>query len=171
MTESYFILLRIFAFMDDCHMSYKRIMVAVDGSTTSDLALLEAIQLTKVLHSQLCIIHVVQEVPPFGTEWGIDLNRFQEITRNDGKAILDQARKTVESDGISAEVKLVEIFNAIERISEKIVEVASLWKADLLVIGTHGRRGFNRLILGSVAEETIRLSQIPIHLIRAKELA
>lgn len=146
-------------------------MVAVDGSETSDLALSEAIQLTKALNSQLCIIHVVQEFPAFGAEWGIDLKRFQEIMRNDGQAILDKAKKTVENEGVSAEIKLIELFNAIERISEKIVEVAGLWKADLLVIGTHGRRGFNRLILGSVAEETIRLSQIPIHLIRAKEPA
>jgi nucleotide-binding universal stress UspA family protein len=157
--------------MDECHMSYKRIMVAVDGSATSDLALNEAILLTKAFHSQLCIIHVVQEFPPYGVEWGFDLNRFQEILRNDGQAILDKAKKIVENEGVSAEIQLIEIFNALERISEKIVEVAGLWKADLLVIGTHGRRGFNRLILGSVAEETIRLSQIPIHLIRAKEPA
>lgn len=152
-------------------MSYKRIMVAIDGSETSDLALKEAIQLTKALHSQLCIIHIIQEVPAYGIEWVINQKRIQEIMRNDGQVILDKAKKAIENEGISAEIQLIEICNAVERISEKIIEAVGSWKADLLVIGTHGRRGFNRLILGSVAEETIHLSQIPIHLIRAKEPA
>lgn len=150
-------------------MPYKRIMVAVDGSTTSDLALKESIQLTKALHSQLCIIHVVQGFPASGIEWGIDLERFQEIMRNDGERVLNKAKKAVKDEDVSAEIQLIEISNPVEKISEKIIEAIRLWNADLLVIGTHGRRGFNRFILGSVAEETIRLSQIPIHLIRAKE--
>lgn len=152
-------------------MLYKRIIIAVDGSVTSDLALKEAIQLAKILCSQLYIIHVVQEFPVLGVEWGIDLERFQEIIKNNGQKILDNATETVKKEAILAETHLIEIHNAIDRVSEKILEATRLWKADLLVMGTHGRRGFNRLILGSVAEETIRISEIPILLIRANESA
>jgi nucleotide-binding universal stress UspA family protein len=155
--------------MDKCHMSYKRIMVAVDGSETSDLALNEAIQLTKALHSQQCILHVAKEFPATGADLGIDLERYQEIIRSDGQAILEKAKDLAKREGVFVEIQLVEVSNAVQRISENIIKATRLWKADLLVIGTHGRSGFNRLIMGSVAEETLRTAQIPILLIRAKE--
>lgn len=56
-----------------------------------------------------------------------------------------------------------------KRISEKINEASRSWKANLLVRGTHGRHGLNRLFLGSVAEEIIRITPIPVLLIRGKE--
>lgn len=157
------------ALMEECHMSYERIMVAIDGSETANLALNEAIYLTKALHSHLCILHVVSEFPSFGAEYGINLERYQQITHDSAQAILEKAKEFVKKESILADIQLKEIFNAVERISENIIEAAALWNADLLVIGTHGRSGFNRIIMGSVAEETLRFAQIPILLIRAKE--
>ncbi len=150
-------------------MPYKRIMVAIDGSETAYLALNEAIQLTKALNSQLCILHVVKEFPAFGAECGINIERYQEIIRNSGKETLEKAKEFVKTEGICVDIQLKEIFNAVEKISENIVAATDIWNADLLVIGTHGRSGFNRVIMGSVAEETLRLANIPILLIRSRE--
>jgi nucleotide-binding universal stress UspA family protein len=70
---------------------------------------------------------------------------------------------------LTAETMFVEIADIEKKISEKIVESALSVKADLLVMGTHGRRGFKRFILGSVAEETMRISPIPVLLVRGQE--
>ncbi len=63
---------------------------------------------------------------------------------------------------------LVEMKSPQDRVSEKIIEAAKAWPADLLVIGTHGRRGVHHLFLGSVAEEVIHIAPMPILLLRGK---
>lgn len=52
------------------------------------------------------------------------------------------------------------------RLGESVARVAREWKADLIVLGTHGRRGFNRLLLGSGAEQVIRLAPVPVMVVR-----
>lgn len=151
-------------------MPYQRIMAAVDGSETSDLALTEALRLTKALQAELCIIYVVDEFPIYNLGIGTDFDRIREIIRHDGLFVLDKAKETALKEGVRAKTSLIEIIDTHKKTAEKIVEAANEWKADLLVIGTHGRTGFNRILLGSVAEETLRISPIPILLIRAKEM-
>lgn len=149
-------------------MSYKRIIVAVDGSETADLALMHALDLAKSLQAKICIIYVIDACPNANLALGMDFDRWREIIKEDGLSILDRAKQIAEKNNVLIETQLVEIMDA-SKISQKIIETALSWKADLLIMGTHGRRGFNRLILGSVAEETIRIAPIPILLIRAKE--
>ncbi len=147
-------------------MSYKRLLVATDGSETSDLAINSAIQLTKDLNATLCIIHIV-DVFPANLPLGIDLERYQDSVRQEGKQILAKAKELSDKKAIATEIELIEISNGTDKISEKIIETAQNREVDIIVIGTHGRRGFRRLLLGSVAEETMRISTIPILLIRA----
>ncbi len=150
-------------------MSYKRILVAVDGSETSKLALLEAIQLAKQLHATLGIVYVIDELPLVYSP-GVGLVNFEPSLPEYGQEVLDDAKKTCEKNGISPETLLEKISPiGSKKISEKIIETAQAWKSSLLVVGTHGRRGFNRIFLGSVAEESVRISPIPIILIRGKE--
>lgn len=150
-------------------MSYKRIIVAVDGSDTSEQALMEALELSKALQAKLGVIHVVDIFPVYNLAIGIDYDRYREIIRNEGLAILENIGVIAKNNDCQIETQLIEITDASKKISEKIIEASQQWKADLLVIGTHGRRGFNRLILGSVAEESIRISPMPVLLIRARE--
>ncbi|KTD42196.1 universal stress protein [Legionella parisiensis] len=56
-----------------------------------------------------------------------------------------------------------------EKVPEKIIEAAKNWPADLIVVGTHGRRGYQHLLLGSVAEGVIRNAPMPVLLIRGKQ--
>jgi nucleotide-binding universal stress UspA family protein len=150
-------------------MPYKRIMVAVDGSPTSDLAFIEALHLSQSLQAMLCIIHIVGAFPCYNLGIGVDFDRCQEIIRDDGLAILEKMKKNAQKQYKLVETKLINITDANKSISEKLIEAAESYQADLLVLGTHGRRGMNRFLLGSVAEETVRRAEIPVLLVRAKQ--
>lgn len=147
-------------------MSYKRLLVATDGSETSDKAVNSGIQLAKDLNATLCIIHVV-DVYPANLPFGIDLERYQDSVRREGKQILEKAKELSDESAITTEIELIEIRNSTDKISEKIIKTAQDRQIDIIIIGTHGRRGFRRLLLGSVTEEIMRISTIPILLIRA----
>lgn len=149
-------------------MLYKRILVALDGSETSHLALIEAIELSKSLKATLGIVYVIDELPMiYSSEGLVDMGA---LSQTHGQQILDEAKMNCEKNNISSEIFLEKISPVgSKKVSEKIIEKAQSWHANLLVIGTHGRRGFNRILLGSVAEETARISTIPILLIRGKE--
>lgn len=152
----------------DC-MLYKRILVAVDGSEISKSALLEAITLAKPLKATLGITYVIDEFPLVYSP-GAGLVEIGPSLKEHGKQVLDEAQKICEKNKVSSEILLAKISPVgSQKISEKLVEAAQSWQANLVVIGTHGRRGFNRIFLGSVAEETIRISTVPILLIRGKE--
>jgi len=147
---------------------YQRILVAVDGSKTSDRALHEAIQLAKDQGASLRIIHVIDTAP---LTWDMDPIQMQEIhksLRQIGQSTIEHAQTAAQSGGIAAEARLIEIDTPGTRIASRIAEDARSWPADLLVIGTHGRRGIDHLLLGSVAEGVVRVAPVPVLLIRAQ---
>jgi nucleotide-binding universal stress UspA family protein len=88
---------------------------------------------------------------------------FQSL-REAGLKVLDQAAAAVRRADLSCEQKLVEIAGA--RVADEIVNQAKQWSADLIVMGTHGRRGLKRLALGSDAELVLRSSSTPVLLVR-----
>jgi nucleotide-binding universal stress UspA family protein len=84
--------------------------------------------------------------------------------RASGAKILAQAEKMVRQAGVALKTRLLEADG--ERVASVIVEEARRWPADLLVIGTHGRSGFSRILFGSVAEGVVRTAPVPVLLIR-----
>lgn len=148
-------------------MIYKKIMLAIDESDTSLAAVNEAIKLTKGEDVHLCILHVVDESLVYYGGSTFDYLSYTAVCREEGQNILDAAEKTITSQlSIKVETSLVELKPLQGRIAEIIVDEAKEWSADLLVIGTHGRRGFSRLFLGSVAENITRIATIPVLLVR-----
>lgn len=144
---------------------YKRILVAVDGSAASLRGLDEAIKVAKASHGQLLLVHVVNEIvmtPEYLPAAYYD--RIFQSLREAGMKLLEQATDLVWRADLSCEQKLVEIAGA--RVADEIVKQAREWPADLIVMGTHGRRGLNRLALGSDAELVLRLSSVPLLLVR-----
>lgn len=150
-------------------MSYERIMVAIDGSDTSDLALMEAVTLTKTLRAKLCIVYAADIYPLYALSLNEELVKYSEMIKINGHAILAKAKETAQKHGVFVEIQLLEIRSISKKVSEKIVEAAESWHADLLILGTHGYRGFRRFMLGSVAEETLRIVPIPVLLVRANK--
>lgn len=148
---------------------FKSILVAVDGSPTSDSALDAAIQLTGQAGAKLRIVNVVDEV---SFNWDTEFPNPREIwdaLGAGGRAFLAKAATKASQAGIAAETRLIEIDRLGLRIPEAIVQEAEAWPADLIVVGSHGRRGLSRALLGSVAEGVMRLSTKPVLLIRGQQ--
>lgn len=148
---------------------YQHILVAIDGSHTSELALQEAIRLAQLLGSQLRLIHAVDVV---GSSWYTgdyaDPTTLWDFIMKNGREILAQASASVTAAGIQVETTLEEITTMGRRIADVIVEQAETWPADLIILGTHGRRGLSKIVLGSVAEGVTHLATNPVLLIRGK---
>lgn len=146
---------------------YQRILVPIDGSATSDRALQEAIKLVQQ-DTRLRLIYVLEETYLLDAEGYayIDFDALQKALRDTGERTLAQAEKKAQRSGATVETALVEARG--ERIASVIESEARQWKADLIVLGTHGRSGLNRLLLGSVAEGVVRVATVPVLLLRAE---
>lgn len=146
---------------------YTRILVGIDGSFTAVLALDEAIRLAKEQGAKLRIVHVVDEglvvspnVPSF------NLAETEPAREEEGRSILETARERARKSGIEPETAL--LAEATHQPGRLIVDQALEWPADLIVCGTHGRRGVRRLLLGSDSEYVVRHTPVPVLLVRAK---
>ncbi len=147
---------------------YKHILVAVDGSATSDKALAEAINLAKDQQARLKIVYTVDDASIFTAADVPDAVGIEKSWIAAGQKILEKARKKAEDAGIEVETKLLQTDIMGEKIPDAIVNEAKTWPADLLVAGTHGRRGLAHLLMGSVAEGIVRSSPTPLLLVRGK---
>jgi len=145
---------------------YQRILIAVDGSDLSNHALQEAIALAQNLHAALRIVHVVDEVTLNWEGEYADMSAVQESFRESGQRILEKAQNIAREAGMEHEAKLLEIQTFGHRISDLIVEEAKDWPADLIVVGTHGRRGLHDVLLGSVSDGVVRRASVPVLLVR-----
>jgi nucleotide-binding universal stress UspA family protein len=148
---------------------YKKILVPIDGSPTAANGLDEAIKVAQLTGASLRLIHVI-ELINFTTciePVGIYASEAIAVMTKAGAEILERGKFHAAAKGIGAETALLD--NLSLRVSEQVIEQAKVWNADLIVIGTHGRRGVGRLMLGSDAEEIIRRAPVPVLLVRAPE--
>ena len=150
---------------------YQRILAAIDGSPTAMRGLDEAIRLAKLAGAQLRILHVLDElIFVTGFETGATyLNDVLPRLKEGGESTLAEGKARADAAGVAADTQLVECFG--QRTSETIIAEAEAWKADLIVLGTHGRRGIGRFLLGSDAEQVLRNARVPVLLVRAKPSA
>lgn len=146
---------------------YQRILVPVDGSATSDAGLAEAIKLARLTGAQLRLLHVVDEMPFLMSAEGYGAMSIDVLAllREGGERILQNARTRVKDAGIAVDTVLMDSPGA--RLHDRVEEQVKEWKADLIVIGTHGRRGVGRVLMGSDAEQVIRGASVPVLLVRA----
>jgi nucleotide-binding universal stress UspA family protein len=146
--------------------AYRKVLVAVDGSPTSMKGLREAIRLAKDGGSQLVLLHVVNEFYAFanldGFAPGVDL---VPTLREGGRRTLAKAKALVDTAGVRATTVMRETLGG--PAADTIVREARKQRADLVVLGTHGRRGIRRMVLGSDAEQVVRASPVPVLLVRA----
>jgi nucleotide-binding universal stress UspA family protein len=144
---------------------YKHILAAIDGSETSNAGLRHAIQLAKEHRAQLRLVHVVDEVD-FNFESSDEVMQFRDGLMKSGDILLQKGRKVAIKANLEVQTKLLEIQTLGERVADVIVAEAKSWPADLVIVGTHGRRGLSRVFLGSVAEGIARTAPTPVLLIR-----
>lgn len=143
---------------------YQRILVPIDGSATSERVLDEAIKFAQQQNAQVEVVHVLEDISYFDNEDYLNYAELIQTMRGIGEKILAQAQKKLQQAGVVAEIKLLETQG--ERIASIIATEAKNNLADLIIIGTHGRSGFSRMLMGSIAEGVVRTAHIPILLIR-----
>lgn len=147
---------------------YKQILCPVDGSPASNCGVVEAIKLAKDQNAKLRFLHVIDMYFPILDATG-DFNvvNIDDILRKNGHKVLKKAEAAAIKAGVAADSEMVEAIGA--RISKLVVNQARAWPADLIVMGTHGLRGVERLVMGSDAETIVRTSPVPVLLVRDKQ--
>jgi nucleotide-binding universal stress UspA family protein len=145
---------------------YNRILVAVDGSETSTSALREAIELARDQHASLRIIYIVDLTllySDLGAPFAIE---YEKTLQAAGEKVITACSTVARGSEIEFDAVAIPINTIGQHIYDAIEDEAKRWQADLIVIGTHGRRGIRRFLLGSVAEGVARLASRPVLLIR-----
>ena len=147
-------------------MAYKRILVPIDGSPTSSRGLREAIGFAKAQKARLQLVHVVDvhNAMLAGLASGDTVRDLAAALNERGRRLLEKAAARVRQSGLRCETVLLESLTG--PAAEPIVRQARKWHADLIVIGTHGRRGLKRLVMGSDAEQMVRNAPVPVMLVR-----
>jgi len=147
---------------------YQRIVVPVDGSPTSKLGVAEAIKLARLTGAKLKFLHAVDMMSPaLSPEISMATSpTVFEMLREGGRGILSAAEKVAKEAGIPCETVLTDTLSG--RVCDVVADEAAKWEADLVIIGTHGRRGVGRLLMGSDAEQIARLAPAPVLLVRAR---
>ncbi|HXF67557.1 MAG TPA: universal stress protein [Burkholderiales bacterium] len=146
---------------------FRKILVPIDGSRTAAAGLREAIGLAR--ESEGAVIRLLHVLEPVPAVQGMEVLVEKQVLRNlreFGNRLLKEAKSEVERRGVRAETALRRL--ATGRVSAAIVAEAARWKADAIVMGTHGRRGISRLVLGSDAEAVARSAPAPVLLVRSR---
>jgi nucleotide-binding universal stress UspA family protein len=144
---------------------YKHILIATDGSELSEKALEQGLALAKPLGAKVTIATttepwdavIVGEVAVV-----LPVERYEETADANARAILSRAQATASDAGVDAELHHVKDRHP----AEGILEAAKSKGCDLIVMGSHGRRGFSRLVLGSETNEVITQSEVPVLVVR-----
>ena len=144
---------------------YQHILLPVDGSELAERALREAIQLARVLSSRLRVIHIVSSTPLITQGTPEVMEELLTQMRSRGESIIHEAKVAARAADVTVDATLIEAIG--ERAGKYVVAEANDWPAELIVCGTHGRSGLNRLLMGGDAEYIVRHSPVPVLLIRA----
>lgn len=143
---------------------YRRILVALDGTHTSNLALEEALKVARDQQASVRFLHVVDlDTARLDVIW---FEAVKDELRRVGRKILDDAVTRAQQEGVQAETALVDSDG--HRLSRVIADEAVRWSAELIVMGTHGRHALEHLWLGSVAEGLLRVAPVPVLLVRGR---
>jgi nucleotide-binding universal stress UspA family protein len=148
---------------------YKRILVAIDGSETSEHAFDTALHLADDNDAQLQPLYVVDNPLMAYDASGYDPTILRDACIEEGQRLMADALARMKHENVAGIPRIVDVAPIGEDISERIRISANEFNADLLVLGTHGRRGFKRLFLGSVAERVVRSASLPVLLVPSRQ--
>ena len=143
---------------------YQSILVPLDGSEPSLSGLRHAIDIARDAKATLHLVHVIDSFPmmfELSSQGGLE--SMNQSLRRWAEGMLETGRRQATEQGVKAEVILRELTQG--RVADVIVEVAKEASCDLIVLGTHGRRGLRRMMLGSDAEAVARTSPVPVLLV------
>ena len=149
---------------------YQKILLAYDGSNVSKQALQHTIKLAQNQQAMLYVLYVVEESFGFRGGIGYDYDYLISIYKEEGENVLQEAKDIISAEStIKHDSILVQLNTFQGRVADVVIDKADELRVDLIVAGTHGRRGINHFILGSVAENIMRMAKMPVLLIRGSE--
>lgn len=146
----------------------RKILVAIDFSESSELALDQAAKIATSMGGEVDLIHV-WDVPAFLAPDA--LIGYSEGSQPLARHIADEARKQMDAWVEQAEQRGIAIhasFVLEGNVAHTICDKAAAGGYDLLVLGTHGRTGLTHLLLGSIAETVVRHSSVPVLTVRSR---
>jgi nucleotide-binding universal stress UspA family protein len=146
---------------------YQKILVATDGSTLSKKAVRSAIELAAALEAELVALYVVPRYPISYFEGGItistqDIARTEQQWADQGQAVVDAVQQAAQAKGVKAKATITKG----DLVAEAIMAAAKKHKCDLIVMASHGRRGFKRILLGSETLHVLTHSAVPVLVLR-----
>lgn len=142
---------------------FKKILIPVDGSSTSNKALDYALQMAKDGHSQVRFVHAIDELGYLSSyEYSGEL---MATAHKHATEILQAAVLAAQAANVPADTRLIDTPG--QRLGQTVADEAASWNADLIVLGTHGRRGVGRVLLGSGAEQIIRMAPTAVLTVRS----
>jgi nucleotide-binding universal stress UspA family protein len=145
---------------------YSRILVPIDGSEPAECGLQEAVGIAVATKATLVVLNVVNEFPILmDPVVPAEYDKLLEVATRAGEDMVAQAAKAATEAGVACETVVVDARTC--PAAPVIVEQAARDLCDLIVMGTHGRRGLKRLALGSDAERVVRHSSMPVLLVKA----
>lgn len=149
--------------------TFQRILVAVDGSAASRKALKTADRLAKRTDAELHLVHVIPDVPPplvdplgvGGVAASLTYNDTLKQLEHEARIVMEVSRAEIDTEKTVFHTARAQR----ERVADVIIHYANEKQCDLIVMGTHGRTGFDRLLLGSVAEGVAHNTPVPLLLV------
>ena len=143
---------------------FKKILVPVDGSDTSQVAVAKTIELAKAFGCQVSVIYVIDPYPftGVGTDFAYGQAEYLSAATAEANAAVKAARDAFSAAGVAVESSVVEAHTA----WRGIVEAGMTQEVDLIVMGSHGRSGLEKLVLGSVAQAVLSHTKLPVLVVR-----
>lgn len=144
-------------------MSFQKILVAVDGQPLAERAAEVAAELARSLGAQVAFVYAADPALSYAPESGISSGELIDRDKEQGQRLLSRLCQEISLPSSPRS------FLEVGKPANEIVRTAKEWTADLIVLGSHGRAGIARVLLGSVAEAVLRHAPCPVLVVRAKE--
>jgi nucleotide-binding universal stress UspA family protein len=143
---------------------FKHILVPVDGSHTSMLAVSKAAGLAKAFGSAVTAVYVIDPYPftGVGADFAYGQAQYLSAATSEANAALDAVKQALQEAG----VEVTAIVGEGHAVHEGVVRALESTGADLIVMGSHGRRGLEKLMLGSVAQRVLSAVHVPVMVVR-----
>ncbi len=146
---------------------FKHILVPVDGSPTSLVAIDKAIGLAKAFGSAVTAIYVIDPYPftGVGADFAYGQDQYLAAAKAEANAAMEAAKERLQQGEVQADTRVVESHT----VWRGVLEAADAVGADLVVMGSHGRRGLEKLVLGSVAQSVLSHTKITTLVVRGPD--
>ena len=150
----------------------KKVLIAIDYNPVSEKVAKAALELVSSLDVDICLIHVLAEVSYYGTDFptfmgydgytgmGPDFNMALEM-RKVAEEFLEKAAEHIDHPSVTTHLAEGDTANA-------ILDYATEWKADLIVMGTHSHSALEKLLMGTVAEKVLEKTRVPVYMVPVK---